>query len=106
MWPSHVFFNFAYVGLTKAALTENRCLGKLKLTHTIKIPPKSDAYLKCHLRSKTTGLTAQIRVECDLEGLNNQDMLIDCSLLPYSKVNIPVRNNLDTPIDLLRVARS
>ena len=94
------FLNFAYVGLTKAALTEDRCLGRLKLTRTVKIPPKSDAYLKCSLRSKTTGLTAQIRVECDLEGLNNQDMLLDCSLSPYSKVNIPVRNNLDTPVEL------
>ena len=63
--------DFAYVGLTKAAIAEDCNLGKLKLICTVRIPPKFGAILRCSLQSKTTGLSAQICVEIELEGLDD-----------------------------------
>ena len=71
--------------------------GRLPFT----IPPKSDAILKCSLMSrKVTGCLAPILVNFEMDLIDNQDVVVDCDLSPYSKIQIPIRINLDTTIEL------
>ena len=100
MWQSS-HLDFAYNGLTAAAKHQGTLIGKLKLTKDITIPPKSDAILKCSLRSgKVTGCTAPILVNFELDLIDNQDLVVNCDLSPYLKIHIPIKNNLDSSIVL------
>ncbi len=93
--------DFAFNGLTSAAKYQEESIGKLKLTKEITIPPKSDAILKCSLRSKkVTGCTAPILINMELDMVDNQDLVVSCDLSPYAKIKIPIRNNMDSTIVL------